>query len=411
MGRRAEAGGVTPKGDRIQVRFTWRGQDLRPTLALKPTAVNLRAAERLRREILEQIKFGSFNLAQHFPDYRFREQFSGAPDDASKRTFGQWGDVWLKWQARELEHSTLSVYRTHLKTYWTGIWGDRMPASITHEMVRMRLADLDSGCADPDGSVHKSLTRKTQNNILIPLRAVCGLISKSLGIANPTDDIKCLKVQTGNPDPFTVAEVETILADLRRPRGAMTQAQADALADYYEFAAFAGPRASEQIALRWSDVDIRSKAVRIERARVLGQEKARTKTGKARVVELNDRAWAVVERQRARTQLVGPLVFLNPFTGRQWATSEEQRREWVDSLRRVGVRYRPPKELRDTSVTLALAAGLDPWWVARMHGHSIQTMQKDYAAWMPDADLGRNRAKMNESLGFRTRSALDSLSK
>jgi integrase len=107
----------------------------------------------------------------------------------------------------------------------------------------------------------------------------------------------------------------------------------------------------------------------------------------------------VIERQRARTQLSGNLIFINPFTGRAWCTGEEQRREWQMSLRRVGVRHRPPKELRDTSVSTALAAGANPYWVAQQHGHSLQTMMKDDAGWIPDADKGRNLAAVNAALG------------
>ena len=62
---------------------------------------------------------------------------------------------------------------------------------------------------------------------------------------------------------------------------------------------------------------------------------------------------------------------------------------------RVGVRHRPPKELRDNSVTLALAAGADVYYVASQHGHSVEMMMKNYAGWMSNADLGRNRAAIN----------------
>lgn len=93
------------------------------------------------------------------------------------------------------------------------------------------------------------------------------------------------------------------------------------------------------------------------------------------------------------------LVFHNPFTGRAWCTGEEQRREWLLCLRRVGIRHRPPKELRDTSVTLALLAGADPFWVAAQHGHDLKTMMRCYAKWLPRGDGGRNLGAVNAALG------------
>jgi hypothetical protein len=67
-------------------------------------------------------------------------------------------------------------------------------------------------------------------------------------------------------------------------------------------------------------------------------------------------------------------------------------------LKQAKVRYRPPKECRDTSVTLALQAGADPVWVAKQHGHSLTVMMKDYAKWIPGADRGRNLAAINRAL-------------
>jgi integrase len=132
---------------------------------------------------------------------------------------------------------------------------------------------------------------------------------------------------------------------------------------------------------------------------VLSQDKERTKTNKQRTVELNARAAATLERQRARTQLAGTHVFLNPITKGSYQGEQFQAREWMQALRVCGVRHRPPKELRDTSVTLNLSSGADAYWVAAQHGHSVITMLKDYAKWIPKADKGRNLAAMNLLLG------------
>lgn len=199
-------------------------------------------------------------------------------------------------------------------------------------------------------------------------------------------------MQSGNPDPFSPDEVEVILDTLREYPG-------PAYADYFEFSLFAGPRPSEQIALLWQDVDLRSGTIRVRRARVMSKDKERTKTTYERDVELSTRALAVLERQRARTQLAGDHVFRNPATGRPWNDEQEQRRVWVSALRTAKVRYRPPKECRDTSVTLALMAGADPIWVAKQHGHSLQVMMKDYAKWIPRADRGRNLEVLNRAIG------------
>jgi hypothetical protein len=57
------------------------------------------------------------------------------------------------------------------------------------------------------------------------------------------------------------------------------------------------------------------------------------------------------------------------------------------------------KECRDTSVTMALQAGADPYYVAAQHAHSLQTMMRDYAAFIAKGDRDRNLAAINAALG------------
>lgn len=78
-----------------------------------------------------------------------------------------------------------------------------------------------------------------------------------------------------------------------------------------------------------------------------------------------------------------------------WRDAEDPARV---ALRSAKVRYRPPNECRDTSVTMALMAGADPLRVARQHGHSLQVMMRDYAGWILKADRGRNLAAVNSAI-------------
>lgn len=402
MGRKSETGGVSPLNERIQLRFTWRGKEYRPSLPLKPTASNLKAALRMRQQIVEEIRQGVFNLESYFPEYRFLglvEQGTADGQAAQERTFSEWCDVFFEIKSRSTEHSTLTVYKRHMDSYWVSEWGPLNPRQITHEKVQKRIAALAKGYTDGNGKTHKPLSRKTQNNILIPLRGVFELICKSLPqLPDPVAGVENLKAEIPPPDPFTPQEVELILQELRK--------RSLEVADYYEFALFAGLRDSEQIALRWEDVDLVNMTIRICRARVLGESKTRTKTHKERIVELNARAAAVIERQRARTHLAGKEVFMNPATKRAWHDDQGQRVMFKAALRISGVRYRPPKECRDTSVTLALMAGCDPAWVAAQHGHSVVTMLRSYAKWLPKGDDNRNLNKLNTAMGHAVPAAM-----
>ena len=78
-------------------------------------------------------------------------------------------------------------------------------------------------------------------------------------------------MQRPAPDPFTLPEAEAILGQL----GAREDAQ---VVNYFTAAFFGGFRPSEQIALRWTDVDFQQRTVRVQRAVVRGQAKENTKT-------------------------------------------------------------------------------------------------------------------------------------
>jgi len=394
MGTKPDAAGIRPNRDRIEVRFMWEGKQIAPSLNMKPTASNLKHAARIRDKVLQEIQRGTFKFKDYFPDYRNADKLQ-PPGEEEQRTFAGWATTWELLAARSVEHSTLAIYKRHLKAYWMPVFAALRPEQITHRMILERLATLSQPRFDEEtGKVHKALGRKTQNNILIPLRGVFDLVCKPPStLTNPTAGIDNLKTQKAKPDPFSPIEVEEILATIRRLWG-------EAFHDYFEFSIFAGLRSSEQIALLWEDVEFRTGRIMVRRSRVMGQDKERTKTHVEREVELNGRALTALQRQRARTQAIGKQVFYNPATDRAYMDEQKQLQVWTRSLRTCQVRYRPPKECRDTSVTMALMAGANPVWVANQHGHSVQVMMRDYAKWIPNADKGSNLAAVNSALGL-----------
>ena len=155
-------------------------------------------------------------------------------------------------------------------------------------------------------------------------------------------------------------------------------------------------RTSEQIALRWSDVDWKENVVRVSRARVRHEEKE-TKTATTRHHELSSRARVFLERQRAYTQLKGDNVFLDPVTGQPYNDDKPPReRYWRPVLAALGLRYREAYQMRHTYATMAIMAGASPIYVARQMGNSPRIVFKHYARWIESADRGRERKKIDD---------------
>lgn len=367
------SGGVKPHGNGIQLTIYYRGERLRPTLPITPTAGNLKYAARQLAEIRQRIRNGTFDPAEYFPEYRGLPKIGG-----TAQTFEHYVGAFLAGQKARLSPSTLDVYRKVLKGFWLPRFRDRAVNGIRHSEIQSIMGETP----------WKSL--KTYNNWLSCLRRVFQLAAADGLPKDPTIGIEFAKVQKPDPDPLTPAEVDQVLAWLRIHN--------HTYADYFEFAFYVGMRPSEQIALLWGDCDLRAGMITVQRARVQGVDRDSTKTAVSRQVELSVRAAAVLARQEARTRLAGKHVFLNPNTGKRFADEQAQYNAWGSAIKALGLRYRVPYQARHTCATIMLMAGANPAWCAKQLGHSVQMFFRVYSKWIEGADRGREMAKVEQFL-------------
>jgi integrase len=332
---------------------------------------NRKSALRLVDEIRTKIRHGIFDPAAYFPEFGGLARIGITRPQA--RTFTEVAEEWLA-SEKDLAYSTRLSYRRALDGYWLPKLGDTAINAILPSEIKLVVTDLNA---------------KNRNNILIPCRrAFCFAVDDEIIERSPCDSIRNSKVQKDPPDPFDRDEVEVLLKDLGRREGAEA-------ADYFEFAFFSGLRASEQIALKWSDHDRAKDLLRVQRARVWGHDKPTTKTHHVRDIELLGRASASLQRQRARTALANVAIFRNPRTGDAWADEQVQRRILDASIRRTGIRHRAPKQTRHTFATICLMSGANPAWVARQLGHASSKMLFEvYSRWIEGADKGLERNKV-----------------
>ena len=147
-------------------------------------------------------------------------------------------------------------------------------------------------------------------------------------------------------------------------------------------------------------MDLRRRTIRVQRATVNGKAKAQTKTAKARDVDLTERAYAALIRQKAHTYLAGGVIFLDPITGRRYVDDKPPRMQWNAALKGLGMRHRVAYQTRHTFATLALMAGANPMWVSRQLGHSTMQMTLSrYSRWIDQADQRREVGKLDAALG------------
>lgn len=155
--------------------------------------------------------------------------------------------------------------------------------------------------------------------------------------------------------------------------------------NYCKFNFATGLRTSEMIGLCWSDIDWRKDTVKIRRAWVMGKMKAPKTESGVREVQLLQPAINALKAQRAHTATAGEFVFHDPRTNARWGSDQSIRAgEWQRALRKAGVRYRYPYQMRHTFASQALSAGENVMWVARQMGHRDWTITaKKYGRWIP----------------------------
>lgn len=376
MGIKEHLEGVHARSASIRIDFRWNDHRYRERVALRPTAANLRAAARMRNEILQAIDLGVFSwadFARYFPE---SPSIPKTEEAVQAVTFNEMADMWLKLISHKAP-TTLSEYTNLLNSRWRPLYGNRSMAEITFEEFAMDIAEFPRMAA------------KTFNNVMTPARQIWALAYKMGKVPeNITQEIESRKGQDPEPDPLLMSEVLQVLQHIERHFG-------ESWRNYFEVAFFTGVRPSEQIALQWTRVDLSREQIRIDQARVRRHNKA-TKTYKSRDVDLQGPALEALRRQRLLTFQPRGHVFLNPQTGEPFVdTADAVQKVWRPTLSALGIRDRDARQTRHTYATLGLHAGMNPGYLSRQMGHkNAQMFFRVYSKWIDGESNQREKAKM-----------------
>ena len=344
--------GVEVHKGRVRIAITWQGRRVYETTEFKPTASGLAAAGRLRKQIHDEIKYGTFLYRHYFPNSPRAQQDTHSFYELAKRYIAQ--------MESSKSASTVTGYRKMVNNYWLPIFEEAPIATITTGHIRDAI--VESGLAD--------LSKKTLNNAMTPLRGIFELaMDYEVILRNPCDKIKWERSQRPLPDPLDMDEIQMVL-DAVQPHWRA----------YFEVAFGTGMRTSELIELRWTDIDWNDNTITVSRAYV-NQETKGTKTHKVRVVSITDMAAAGLRRQKAATFLAGDLVFL-ASNGQQLYNDKPPRIAWNFALKKAGIRHRKAYSTRHTFASHALVAGVNPYVVAEQLGNSVDMLMKHYAKWI-----------------------------
>jgi len=384
MGKKSVMSGVQAKGgDRIQFDFEFEGTRYRPTVKRVPSEANLRRACKQLTEIKKRIEIGTFKFEEEFPDYRFKHALPAAYADVKADELCN--EVFDKFVAHcehrvsmdDMALSTLNGYREILDRIFRPEIGREKFASIVYS----RLVEIVAANT-------RGVKKKTYNNITSAVRTAFKFGYKDRpGQFNPSLALSTFRITSKDRpkvDPFTIEEAETIIAASHRIHG-------EWYGNYEEFRFFTGIRPSEQFALRVSDYEPRTGRLSITKAIVEEQEKNRPKTNQDRDFVLCRRAAQVLhaqlvlrERLITEGQIAHDFMFFTAV-GEPLRTTYLPYNRWTEVLETLPVRRRKPYTSRHSYISWRLMAGHNRLLVAQEDGHSVEVMERTYAAWIKGA--------------------------
>lgn len=388
MGKKASLPGIRARGiDRIEFDFEFEGARYRPTLLRTPSEANLRRAYKQLLDIKRRIDLGLFKFEEEFPDYRFKAAMpaENKGDEATKAP-ETCDEVFNKFIAfcevrvskEDMAPSTLEGYRDILDR----IFRREIGPEPFEDVVYSRLAAIVSDAT-------KHVKKKTYNNIVSTVRSAFKHGYKDRpGKFNPAlalSSFRITKKDRPKVDPFLIQEAEVIIAASHRMHG-------EWYGNYEEFRFFTGLRQSEQFALETTDCDLVKGTISITKAVVNGQMKNRTKTNQDREIGLCPRALEVLRAQlslRERLVAAGQVNHKSVFftaVGEPFVKIFLPYNRWTEVLDTLpAIRFRKPYNSRHSYISWRLMAGHNRLLVAQEDGHSVETMERTYAAWTKGA--------------------------
>ena len=366
-------GSINVRSGRLQLDFRYRGIRCREQTNLGDTEANRRRMRKLLDKIDAEILLGTFDYRTYFPNSRKVAQFAKQDERRAEQlsrtpNFKTFAKQWLDENEIRWRPSYFATTSGTVRKYLIPRFGEQYVDQIKRGEIlefraELRKRRLKNG---------RTLSPDRVNHIVSPLRMMLDEAALRYDFMSPMSGIKGLPVGRTDVEPFTIKEVQTILASVR----------AD-FRNYYTVRFFTGMRTGEIDGLRWRYVDFDRREILIRQALVNG-ELGDTKTdGSARDILMSAPVHESLIEQR---KVTGHLdyVFCNA-AGNPLCHRNVTKRVWYPILRHLGLRKRRPYQSRHTAATLWLASGENPEWVARQLGHTTTEMLfRRYSRFIPN---------------------------
>lgn len=344
----AESSGVSDDRGKCRIRWSENGKRRSITLPIPYSPAGIKRAAKIRE--------------RHIAAFQAGKNYRGpAP------TFFKLAQTRL--DSAKLTPETRRTQLSYLNNYWSPFF-DRQIDSIQYDELLDVFKEVLQGAVAP----------KTAKHIFSAGSGVFELAIRSgWRTDNPAKVIAAdVKLTKRIIDPFTKEERDIILDSLPLPHQHL----------FYAIRFYCGLRPSEAIALRWSDYKDGQFAV--TKRRVRGTESSGAKNNTERLVPVHPYVAGLL-RSTPR-QMKDDHIITNQH-GNGYRSATRLADAFSATLKRCGIRYRSPYNVRHTCATMMLEAGMKPAYCAKVLGHSLQMFFNRYAEWI-DREESQAQAKI-----------------
>jgi integrase len=365
--------------------FRYDGSRCREYTALADTPANRKRLEKAMAKIESDIADGSFDYVKTFPNSRPpapRQRESSIQSEAgvteapaiavavmATPAFTVFAEQWFTEHKVEWRRSHIKVLRSTLDGHLLKHFGNKPVGEISKADIlafRTKLSGMP-------GRVGEKLSNKRINGILAPLRQILNDAADRHGFVSPTASLRPLRVRKTDVEPFTLDQVQQILAAVRGD-----------YRDYFTTRFLTGMRTGEAHGLKWKYVDFEHRLILIRETFVLGEDEYTKTDGSQRDIQMNQVVYEALMRQFEATGKLSDYVFCNR-EGNPLDNDNFNDRVWAPLLRHLGLKHRRPYQMRHTAATLWLASGEAPEWIARQLGHtSTEMLFRVYSRFVPN---------------------------
>ncbi|CUB06674.1 Arm DNA-binding domain-containing protein [Marinomonas fungiae] len=374
---------VRKETNTLYLDFRYMGKRCREQTTLKPTLANRKKLEKLLVLIESQMLAGTFRYAQHFPSSKnaakFADQELQLHDPSqweSKQkelvapTFEEYIWPWFERQKISWRQSHIVNIESMIQKHYLPFLGERKVDSITrNDLLKFRSALAKV----PGRNGREGLSNARINKIMDPLKRIFEDAAEEFDFITPYIRIKQLKSAKTDVEPFTLKEVNYILANVRED-----------YRDYYLIRFFTGMRTGEIDGLKWKYIDFNKRIIKIRETIVAGEEDITKTESSIRDIRMSPPVFDALKRQQVHTARYGKFVFCNR-EGEALNHNNVTKRVWYPLLKRLCLEKRRPYQTRHTAATLWLAAGESPEWIAQQMGHSnTEMLFRVYSRYVPN---------------------------